>query len=121
MADGTLREPALFQIVTGVKYGFTAGLETMQYARNLLPTNSEWAAFGVSRDAFPALATAYLLGGHCRIGMEDAVYLERGVKTPGNAALVEKAVRIIRDLGGQVASVTEARAMLGLAAGKRAA
>jgi uncharacterized protein (DUF849 family) len=53
--------------------------------------------------------------------MEDAVYLERGVKTPGNAALVEKAVRIIRDLGGQVASVTEARAMLGLAAGKRAA
>jgi uncharacterized protein (DUF849 family) len=121
MADGTLREPALFQIVTGVKYGFTAGLETMQYARNLLPANSEWAAFGVSRDAFPALATAYLLGGHCRIGMEDAVYLERGVKTPGNAALVEKAVRIIRDLGGQVASVTEARAMLGLAAGKRAA
>lgn len=114
IAEGTLREPTLFQIVTGVKYGFTSGLETMQYARNLLPKGSEWAAFGVSRDAFPALASAYLLGGHCRIGMEDAVYVERGVKTAGNAALVEKAVRIIHDLGGKVASVAEARAMLAL-------
>lgn len=121
IADGTLREPTLFQIVTGVKYGFTSGLETMQYARNLLPGGSEWAAFGVSRDAFPALASAYLLGGHCRIGMEDAVYLERGVKTPGNAALVDKAVRIIRDLGGQVAGADEARAILGLAPRSRRA
>ena len=60
------------------------------------------------------LAQAFLLGGHCRIGMEDAVYLERGVKCGGNRELVEKGVRIIRELGGQVATVEEARDLLGL-------
>lgn len=113
--DGTLREPTLFQIVTGVKYGFSPGSETMLYAKSLLPANCEWAAFGASRWAFPMLAQAFLLGGHCRIGMEDAVYLDRGVKTKGNKELVEKAVRIIRELGGQVATVAEARGILGLA------
>jgi uncharacterized protein (DUF849 family) len=114
MKDGTLREPTLFQIVTGVKYGFAPGSETMLYAKSLLPANSQWAAFGASRWAFPMLAQAYLLGGHCRIGMEDAVFLDRGVKTKGNRQLVEKGVRIIRELGGQVATVAEARGILGL-------
>ena len=112
--DGTLREPALFQIVTGVKYGFSPGSETMLYAKSLLPRDCEWAAFGASRWAFPMLAQAFLLGGHCRIGMEDAVYLERGVKCKGNRPLVEKGVRIIRELGGRVATVEEARGILGL-------
>ena len=117
--DGTLRAPALFQIVTGVKYGFHPGTETFAYAKSLLPAGSQWAGFGASRFAFPMLAQAVLLGGHCRIGMEDAVYLEKGVKTPGNAALVEKGVRIIRDLGGQLATVAEARQLLGLPAKQR--
>ena len=60
------------------------------------------------------LAQAFLLGGHCRIGMEDAVYLDHGVKTKGNRELVEKGVRIIRELGGKVATVEEARGILGL-------
>ena len=113
--DGTLREPTLFQIVTGVKYGFHPGSETLAYAKSLLPVNCEWAGFGASRFAFPMLAQAVLLGGHCRVGMEDAVYLEKGVKTPGNAALIEKGARIIRDLGATLATVTEARQILGLA------
>ena len=114
MAEGTLREPALFQIVTGVKYGFAPGTQTMLYAKSLLPANAEWAAFGASRWAFPMLAQALLLGGHCRIGMEDAVYLERGVKCKGNTELVNKAVEIIRVLGGKLATVSEAREILGL-------
>ncbi len=116
VAEGTLNEPSLFQIVTGVKYGFSPGPETLVYAKSLLPENAEWAAFGASRMAFPMLAQAFLLGGHCRIGMEDAVFLERGVKTKGNKELVEKAARIIRELGGRLATVTEARDILGLAA-----
>jgi uncharacterized protein (DUF849 family) len=113
--DGTLRDPTLFQIVTGVKYGFFPTPETLAYARSLLPAGCQWAAFGASRMAFPMVAQAYLLGGHCRVGMEDTVYLAKGVKTPDNAALVEKAVRIVNDLGGQVATVAEARQLLGLA------
>ena len=111
---GTLREPSLFQIVTGVKYGFFPTPETLTYAKTLLPSNCEWAAFGASRMAFPMVAQAYLLGGHCRVGMEDTVYLAKGVKTPDNAALVEKATRIITDLGGQIATVSEARQLLKL-------
>ncbi len=114
LADGTLRDPTLFQIVTGVKYGFTATTETLHYARDLLPNGCTWAAFGASRMAFPMVAQAWLLGGHCRVGMEDTVYLSRGVKTPDNAALVTKAAGIISDLGGSIAGVDEARDLLGL-------
>jgi len=112
--DGTLRTPPLFQIVTGVQYGFSPGTETMLYARSLLPPDAEWAAFGASRWAFPMLAQAFLLGGHCRIGMEDAVYLERGKKCHGNTDLVKKAAAIIRQLGGQLANVEETRGILDL-------
>ena len=112
--DGTLCEPALFQIVTGVNYGMAATPETLAYARSLLPENCEWAAFGASRMAFPMVAQAFLLGGHCRIGMEDTVYLSKGVKTPDNAALVTKAAGIIDALGGKIASVEETRELLGI-------
>ena len=114
IGEGVLREPALFQIVTGVKYGFAPGGASMLYAKSLLPARCEWAAFGASRWAFPMLAQAFLLGGHCRIGMEDTVFLERGVKCKGNRELVEKAARIVRELGGRLASAEEARGILGL-------
>jgi uncharacterized protein (DUF849 family) len=114
--DGTIRQPTLFQIVTGVQYGFAPGSETMLYAKSLLPADTPWAAFGASRHAFPMLAQAFLLGGHCRIGMEDAVYLDRGVKCNGNGELVQKAVDIITTLGGQLATVEQARQILELPA-----
>ena len=98
----------------GVNYGMDATPQSLTYARSMVPEGSEWAAFGASRHAYPMLAQAFLLGGHCRIGMEDTVYLARGVKTPGNGALVEKAVQLIQSLGGQVATVSEARQILGL-------
>jgi uncharacterized protein (DUF849 family) len=114
VADGTLKLPALCQIVTGIKYGMPSSPETLLLAKSLLPKNCEWAAFGAGRHAFPMLAQALILGGHCRIGIEDTVHIAKGTPAPSNAALVEKAVRIIRDLGGQLATVAEARALLGL-------
>jgi uncharacterized protein (DUF849 family) len=119
VADGSIKLPALFQIVTGIKYGMPSTPETMQLAKSLLPRNCEWAAFGAGRHAFTMLAQAFILGGHCRIGMEDTVHLARGVLAPGNAALVEKAVRIITELGGKIATPQEARAILGLQAPSR--
>jgi uncharacterized protein (DUF849 family) len=116
VADGTLKTPALFQIVTGIKYGLPSTPETMSLLKSMIPAGSEWAAFGAGRHSFTMLAQAYILGGHCRIGMEDTVHLSRGNPTPGNAALVEKAVRIIQDLGGKIATVAEAREILGLKA-----
>jgi uncharacterized protein (DUF849 family) len=114
VADGTLKAPLLFQIVTGIKYGFPATPEAMMLAKSMLPKGCEWAAFGAGRHAFTMLAQAYILGGHCRIGMEDTVHLAKGTPAPSNAALVEKSVGIIRALGGQIATVAEARQLLGL-------
>jgi uncharacterized protein (DUF849 family) len=112
--EGALKAPLLFQIVTGIQFGMSSSPDTISYAKSLLPEGSEWAAFGIGRMEFPMVAQAWLHGGHTRVGMEDNVYLEKGVLTPDNAALVTKAVRIIEDLGGQVATVSEARQMLGL-------
>jgi uncharacterized protein (DUF849 family) len=119
IADGTLRQPALFQIVTGIKFGMASTPEMMSLAKSMLPSNCEWCAFGAGRYAFPMLAQAYILGGHCRIGMEDTVHLAKGSLAPSNAALVEKAVRIIRELGGVVATVAQARDLLGLKRAER--
>ena len=111
---GILHGAMMWQIVLGVRYGAMADPQTMLYFASRLPRDAQWTAFGIGRMAFPMLAQSYLLGGHVRIGMEDTVYLDKGVLTPGNAALVEKGVRIVESLGGRVATVSEARAMLGL-------
>lgn len=112
--DGTLEGPGLFQIVTGIRYGFEATPQAMAYARSMLPIDATWAGFGTGRMAFPMLAQAFILGGHVRIGLEDAVYIRRGVLAPDNAAMVRKAVNLVTDLGGEIASVAEARSILGL-------
>ena len=67
---------------------------------------------------FPIAAQTILLGGHVRVGLEDNLYLEKGKLAPSNAALVEKAVKIIDILGDQIATPAEARQMLGLEARK---
>ena len=114
LAEGVLDSPPLFQIVTGIRFGFEQTAETMLYARSMLPPGAVWAGFGIGRMAFPMLATAYLLGGHVRIGLEDAVNLRRGVRAPDNAAMCAKAAHIIDELGGEQATPAEARAILGL-------
>ena len=118
IADGTLEGPGMWTLVLGVKYGFMATPETVQYARNMLPPGAFWSAFGIGRMEFPIVAQAWLMGGHVRVGMEDNIYLEKGVLASSNAQLVAKARDIIRSLGGEVASAGEARQMLGLASGK---
>jgi len=114
LADGSLARPALFQIVLGAKYGANASTSTMSYLRSLLPEGSRWAAFGIGRWSFPMLAQSFLLGGHVRVGLEDNIYLERGVLAPDNTALVAKGARLVRELGGKLASADEAREILGL-------
>ena len=114
LKEVVLSSPALFQIVTGVKYGASSTPQTMAYMQSLLPQDAQWAAFGIGRMEFPMLAQAWLLGGHVRVGMEDNVYLEKGRLALSNAELVEKGVRIVRELGGEIATPAEARAILGL-------
>jgi uncharacterized protein (DUF849 family) len=114
LRDGTLKGPQLTSFVLGVKYGFQPSPETILYARNLLPQDCEFTAIGVGRASFPTVALSYLAGGHVRVGIEDAVYLEKGVLAETNAQMVEKARRIVRELGGELATPREARAIIGL-------
>ena len=114
IADGTLEGPGMWTFVLGVKYGFAATPETLLYARNLLPQGAIWSAFGLGRSEFPMVAQSWLYGGHVRVGMEDNIFLEKGVLAQSNAELVAKAVDIIKQLGGQVASAVQTRDMLNL-------
>jgi uncharacterized protein (DUF849 family) len=114
IADGTVDGPGLYTFVMGVKYGLNTDPATLLYMRDQLPSGALWAAFGISRAEFPMVAQAWLLGGHIRVGMEDNIYLEKGVLCESNTQLVNRAKRIISDLGGQLASSNEARQMLGL-------
>jgi uncharacterized protein (DUF849 family) len=116
LKDGTLEGPALCSFVMGVRYGFQPSPETVLYARNLLPAEAEFTAIGIGKAAFTAVAQSYLAGGHVRVGLEDTVYLSRGQLASSNAALVEKARRIVEDLGGQIATPREAREIIGLPA-----
>jgi len=114
LSDGTLKGPGLFTIVMGVKYGFASLPETLFYAKQLLPAGAVWSAFGIGRAEYPMLAQAWLLGGNVRVGLEDNIYLSKGVLARSNAELVAKARRVVEDLGGAIATAAEARAMLGL-------
>ena len=115
MAEGLIDAPPLFQMVLGVLWAAPATTETMLYLKGLLPPGACWAAFGIARDEFPMLAQAAILGGQVRVGLEDNLYLERGVFA-SNGQLVERAATMLHHLGLGVASPDEARQLLGLPA-----
>ena len=114
LEQGLLPPNPIFQAVLGVPWGAPATTETMTLFKTLMPKNAQWAAFGVGRAEFPMVAQAVLLGGHVRVGLEDNLYLDRGVLAESNTQLVERAVEIVRVLGEDIATPDEARAILGL-------
>ncbi|WP_257714393.1 BKACE family enzyme [Roseomonas populi] len=114
LADGSLGTPVLCSFVLGVKYGFPPSPETVLYARSLIPDDAEFTVIGTGRSSFPMVAQSVLAGGHARVGLEDAVMIERGVLAPSNAAMVAKARRIVEHLGPKIASPARARAIIGL-------
>jgi uncharacterized protein (DUF849 family) len=111
--EGLVSEPPVFQLCLGVKHGAPATPQVMMAMRDALPRGAVWAGFGVGRMQFPMVAQAVLLGGNVRVGLEDNLYLDRG-ELATNAALVERAVALIRGLGCEVATPEGARAILGL-------
>jgi uncharacterized protein (DUF849 family) len=113
MADGLISGVPLFQFVLGVKWGAPADSRTLLYMRDLLPPHAAWAALGPGRLQMPVVAQCILLGGNVRVGLEDNLYLSRGVFAT-NGELVERAKLIIESLGYEAASVAEARTLLDL-------
>lgn len=111
---GHIKSPGLFQICLGISWGQPATPEAVAYMSGLLPPDCVWFAFGISLYQFPIAAQTVLLGGHVRVGLEDNLYLAKGELAPSNAALVEKAARIVEILGDGVATPADARQILKL-------
>ena len=113
IAEGLIEAPPMFQLCLGIPYGAPATPEIMTVMRNLLPDDANWAAFGISRHEVPMVAQAVTLGGHIRVGLEDNLYLAKGVFA-SNGQLVERAVGIVRDLGVEIAEPARAAEILDL-------
>ena len=113
VAEGLINDPPLFQLCLGIPWGAPGNTQTMAYQVGELPANAVWAAFGIGRNQFPMVAQAVVLGGHVRVGLEDNLWLEKGVHA-SNGTLVEKAVKLIRLLGPEIATPDEARGILKL-------
>jgi uncharacterized protein (DUF849 family) len=113
--EGLIEGTPFFQMVLGVLWGAPASAQTMIYQSSLIAPSSAWAAFGIGREQMPMVAQSALLGGHCRVGLEDNLYLSRGVFAT-NGQLVDRARSILSNIGMEVATPGEARAILGLKA-----
>ena len=113
LAEGLIDQPPLFQLCLGIKYAAPATPQAMLAMRDALPPGALWSAFGLGRMQMPMVAQAVLLGGNVRVGLEDNLYLDRGVPAT-NAQLVERARRIVELLGARVLSAAETRECLGL-------
>jgi uncharacterized protein (DUF849 family) len=113
IAAGVIDEPPMFQFCLGIAGGAPATTEAMLALKAMLPPKAHWAAFGISRHEFPMLMQAVLLGGHVRVGLEDNLYLEKGVFAT-NRTLVEKAVRILDEFDIEPMTPAETREALNL-------
>ncbi|MCA0942707.1 3-keto-5-aminohexanoate cleavage protein [Salipiger pacificus] len=116
--EGVLEDPALVQLCMGVPWGAPNDLNTFMAMVNNVPESWTWSAFSLGRDQMPYVAAAALAGGNVRVGLEDNIYLERGVLAT-NAQLVEKAASLLTNMGASLIGPEEVRAQLGLV--KRAA
>jgi 3-keto-5-aminohexanoate cleavage enzyme len=111
---GVLFEPLHFSFVMGIP-----GQTTTATPKNLLhlvesiPPGSTYQVIGIGRHQFPMVTMGIIMGGHIRVGLEDNLYVEKGKPARSNAQLVEKAVRIARELGREIATPNEARKILG--------
>lgn len=111
---GFIKAPMHFDFVMGVNGGISGTPRDLLFMAESIPQGSTWTASGVGRAEFPMVTMAILMGGHARVGFEDNIYLSKGVMAKSNGELVEKVVRLAKELGREIATPDEARKMLGL-------
>jgi uncharacterized protein (DUF849 family) len=111
---GVLEPPFQFSLIMGVLGGIQGTTRHLVDQVDGLPAGSHWQVIGIGLNQWPLVAAAITMGGNVRVGLEDNFYIEGGRMAKSNGELVEKAARICRDLGREVASAPEARAQLGL-------
>lgn len=113
---GLLQSPIQYSLILGVLGGAPPTARTLAFMADLLDPRDTWEVIGISHNQWELVAAALALGGNIRVGLEDNFYVSPGVMARSNGDLVEKAVRMVRDVGREVATVDEARQILGLGA-----
>lgn len=111
---GFIQKPMHFDFVMGVNGGITGELRDFVFMRGSIPQDATYTVAGVGRFEFPLAAAAIIDGGHVRVGFEDNVFISKGVLAKSNGELVEKVVRMAKELGREIANPTETREILGL-------
>jgi 3-keto-5-aminohexanoate cleavage enzyme len=111
---GYIKTPMHFNFVMGVTGGISGEIRDFLFLKESIPEDSTFTATGIGRYEFSVATMAILTGGHVRVGFEDNVYISKGVLARSNGELVEKVVRIARELGREVATPQEARKILRL-------
>ena len=112
--EGLLHNP-LFQLCLGIPWGAPADTTTMKAMVDNLPAGATWAGFGIGRMQMPMAAQAVLLGGHVRVGLEDNLWLDKGVPA-SNGSLVERVIKLIECMGARPMSPAAGRVKMGLKA-----
>lgn len=116
---GAVKPPFFIQMIFGILGGIGPDLENLMFMKTTAdrlfgPGSYQWSVLAAGKHQMPFLTQAGLMGGHVRVGLEDSLFIERGVLAASNAEQVEKIVRILREMGREPATPTEAREMLGL-------
>lgn len=111
--EGYLPSSTIFQLCMGVPFGAESTPRNLTTMIDALPQGVNWGAFGLGQNEFPMVAQAVINGGNARVGLEDNIYLDKGVFA-SNGQLVEKAVKLIETLGAKALTPAEARKKLGL-------
>jgi len=111
---GILKPPFHYQFVLGVPGGMSGELENLLHLVRAVPAGAHWGVAGGGRFQRPLATPAVLLGGHVRVGFEDNIYYKKGVLAPSNAQLVERIKRLADELGREVATPAQARALIGV-------
>ena len=111
--NGHIKDPVLVQLCMGIPWGAPDDLNTFMAMVNNVPKDWTFSAFSIGRNEIPYVAAAVLAGGNVRVGLEDNLWLEKGVLAT-NGALVEKAVGIIESMGARIMTPADVRAKLGL-------
>ncbi len=107
-----IAKPAHFQFVMGMKGGLAATEDNLKLLVSRLPPSSTWTVAGIGRHEFPMAELAIKMGGHVRVGLEDNIYLEKGILAKGSRELVQKAVALGKRYGRPPASIEETRRLL---------
>jgi 3-keto-5-aminohexanoate cleavage enzyme len=114
LEKGHLSAPYHVQLVLGVPGGMSASERNLRFLVEGLPERTHWSVAGIGRAELPMAELALAMGGHVRVGLEDNLYMSKGVLALSNAALVERAARIVELIGRSIASPAEARQILSL-------